>query len=55
MGLAGLARWVILLAALLAAVCDGKVWKGSARLSPSKPWVPLTSFAFDKGTGQVCI
>lgn len=37
----------------LTAVCEGKDWKGSARLSPSKPWVPLTSFAFDLGAGKV--
>lgn len=39
----------------LAAVCEGKDWRGSARMSPSKPWVPLTSFAFDLGAGKVCI
>lgn len=37
----------------LAAVCEGKDWRGPARLSPSKPWVPLTSFAFDLGAGKV--
>eukprot|EP00904_Undaria_pinnatifida_P007864 jgi/Undpi1/4207/HiC_scaffold_16.g07574.m1 len=37
----------------LATVCDGKQWKGSARLSPKKPWVPLTTFAFDLGAGKI--
>lgn len=37
----------------LASVCEGKEWVGSARLSPKKPWVPLTSFAFDLGAGKV--
>lgn len=37
----------------LAIICEGREWRGSARLSPSKPWVPLTNFAYDTGAGQV--
>ncbi|CAN0139953.1 unnamed protein product [Scytosiphon promiscuus] len=43
----------ILAVAVLCWCCDAKLWTGSARLSPKKPWVPLTSFAFDIGTGQI--
>lgn len=32
---------------------EAKLWRGSARLSASKPWMPLTSFAFEIGTGRV--
>lgn len=48
-------RWLLVLALLCfcSCRCDGKVWRGSARLSPKKPWVALTSFAFDLGVGEV--
>lgn len=32
---------------------EAKIWRGSARLSAPKPWMALTSFAFDIGTGRV--
>ncbi|CAM9226350.1 unnamed protein product [Ectocarpus sp. 12 AP-2014] len=32
---------------------EAKLWRGSARLSASKPWMALTSFAFDIGTGRI--
>lgn len=44
---------LLVAAAVLCWCCDAKLWIGSARLSPKKPWVPVTSFAFDMGTGQV--
>lgn len=49
------ARWLLLLALVscYSCCCEGKLWKGSARLSPKKPWVALTSFAFDLGAGEV--
>lgn len=44
---------VCLLAIGIAVECNGKVWKGLARLSARRPWVPLTSFAYDIGNGEV--
>lgn len=43
----------LLVIVLFVALSDGKEWKGSARLSPKKPWVPLSNFAFERGIGQV--
>ena len=48
--------WAQSAALLLATTCrsgDAKVWKGSARLTPTRPWDPVTSFAFDRGAGEV--
>lgn len=36
-----------------AAICDGKVWKGSVRLSARRPWAPVTTFAYDTGSADV--
>lgn len=50
--LASLHLCLVLVLALVATV-RGKVWKGNARLSSKKSWMPLTNFAFDIGLGEV--
>lgn len=53
MALLGTFRVFVLAFLLATSVCHGKVWKGSARLSPKRSWVALTNFAFDIGRGEV--
>lgn len=50
--LASLHLCLVLVLALVATV-RGKVWKGNARLSSKKSWMPLTNFAFDIGLGEI--